>query len=619
MIPNTEPRFTPPGLSPSDREHLAACGILDEVMDARGYWTARSAHEVPTVFAKGQRRPGLVIPSLSPLGEVRYQLRVRERRRKRDGTLAGKYEKPYGSENGLDVNPLMLEEVRSGTSLLIHTEGCKGVDACASIGDGVAAIGDGGVHCFGKKGTKGTVPIDDFSAVNMRRPHLIVYDADARTNDNVQEGLKRRVALTKKLAGPGWPVKVAYLPEIPDLEEPGKAGIDDFFAAGYDLSDLLKLAQDYEPVDVGEERVKRDSGLAALVEEMREGWLYHDWPSMIGTKSRRNITSATTARDVCLVGIERSKSTGKVIQHDEHGQLVVFPWSNTKWARAAAVSRPALIKAKKNLLAEGLLVEVEKPVDRKNPHTYALLIGREKPFTTKGEGPDIPKSSEVEGDRSEGGKRFGGPGSQGGKRFGDLPPRLRWSSGGWKPKRGVVPGTSKVRTTPERPPIPPTTRLGKVAGSVLDHLVVLGGGTTHEQLLDATHLTPKQASKPLAMLEEFRVVVRGEFAGEGVVLLADGWREALAQARRLTGEHEATQRERERMRERAQAWAEQQTDWSYVQRQRKRRQREPWKPSTDAERVNALVVSGMGRRFAAEAVYGDDPPHGPRCACPECF
>jgi hypothetical protein len=350
---------------------------------------------------------------------------------------------------------------------------------------------------------------------------------------------------------------------------------------------------------------------------MYEGWISYDWPAMIGTKTRRNITSGETARDACLAAIQRSESAGKLTELPDGTLVVEFPWSNTRWAQGTAVSRPTLIKAKKNLIAEGLLVEVHKPGDRKNPHTYALLIGKQKPLTTKGEGPDINRTSEENPDEETPpvcGKRFVDLPR-------DLPPRLRWSSGGFKPKRGTVPGTSKVRTTPPRPAISPRKRLGKAAGAILDHLVVLGGATTHAQLLKDAHLTRAQADKPLAQLEEFRVIARepAEHAEDVSVLLTHEWRAALTTARRITGEQEATARERERMRERAQQWAQQQRDWSYVQRQRKRRQSGPWKPPTDAQRVDALVRAGMGRRHAAREVYGDDPPHGPACACPECY
>src|SRR5215211_7330051 len=114
-------------LSDSHRRQLKASDISDEVAAARGYRTIRSRSEVPDEFADWQRRLGLLVPTYSPDGETAgHQLRPDKPIKRKSGD-APKYETPHGSRITLDVNPLMLGEVRRGDGDLWITEGCKKV------------------------------------------------------------------------------------------------------------------------------------------------------------------------------------------------------------------------------------------------------------------------------------------------------------------------------------------------------------------------------------------------------------------------------------------------------------------------------------------------------------
>ena len=121
----------PPRLSERHTRMLfEESGLDSDVVSERGYYTARKHSEVPEVFSKGQRRPGLVVPMYSPDGVTRgYQIRPNKPRKG-----GPKYESPFGGALVVDVHPRMLEEVRSGDGPILITEGGKTGDAATSRG-----------------------------------------------------------------------------------------------------------------------------------------------------------------------------------------------------------------------------------------------------------------------------------------------------------------------------------------------------------------------------------------------------------------------------------------------------------------------------------------------------
>jgi len=110
---------------------------------------------------------------------------------------------------------------------------------------------------------KGTVPLPCWQHVRLRgRRVIIVFDADARINPNVQEALGLAVMMLESL---GAIMLVVYLPEV---NGDSKAGVDDYLAVGGTVKELRLMAAPYQPVDVGAERMSRDERLRAAVENL---------------------------------------------------------------------------------------------------------------------------------------------------------------------------------------------------------------------------------------------------------------------------------------------------------------------------------------------------------------
>ncbi len=120
------PNAAPSTLSDSHRRMLLdESGMDPGVAEERGYHTARRRSEAPEILKGYQRKPGLVLPTLSPDGITRScQLRPDKPRKDRKGKPL-KYETPGGSGAILDVHPRMCEEVRSGTGDLWITEASR--------------------------------------------------------------------------------------------------------------------------------------------------------------------------------------------------------------------------------------------------------------------------------------------------------------------------------------------------------------------------------------------------------------------------------------------------------------------------------------------------------------
>ena len=127
-----------------------------------------------------------------------------------------------------------------------------------------------------------------------------------------------------------------------------------------------------------------------------------------------------------------------------------------------------------------------------------------------------------------------------------------WSSPEFKPKRGTVKGTRKVRQGPPREPRPAVKRLGKIRGAILDALDSHGGPMFINELADALHRRRARDlhRRNLPILEEARII---EVDGDTVALAGD-WLDRLEEQRELGGEIEAEQTARRRYRERSRAY-----------------------------------------------------------------
>jgi Domain of unknown function (DUF3854) len=324
------------------------------VGEARGYRTIRNRSEMPSEFATWQRRRGLLVPTYSPDGKTRgHQLRPDRPIRRKSGT-APKYETPTGSRITLDVNPLMLEEVRQGDGDLWATEGCKKVDALASRGE--PAVGFIGVWNMAEPKTKGAVPLACWQHVRLRgRRIIVVFDADARTNPDVQEALRRAVTM---LEGLGATVLVVYLPAV---NGDGKAGVDDYLAAGGTVAELRMMAGPYKPVDVGAERMSRDESLHALVEDLERQHASADWTASGGDADE----------DLYLALAARARKHGK--PHPD-GLWVEASWGALGFEAKIRSSR-TVGKGLVRLEARGLLYRDNEDRKEGRPGAFVLRAG----------------------------------------------------------------------------------------------------------------------------------------------------------------------------------------------------------------------------------------------------
>jgi len=502
-IPKPEPERIPqpPPLSGEHRRMLEVeSGISPEVIEARGYYTATRRADVPGVFPEWQRRLGLVIPTYSPDGEtVGYQLRPNKRRVK-----GPKYETPHGARITVDVNPLMLEEVRSGLSELWVTEGMRKVDSLTSRG--LATAGFTGVWNYATPGTKCADPLPCWRHVRLRgRTAIVVYDADARTNADVQEALRRLVVMLESL---GAVVLVVYLPPV---NGDGKAGVDDYLAAGGTIEALRSTARPYQQVDIARERLSRDEELRARVEDLECTFWEHEYKGRGGH----------SLRDMFKVLVDAAAEKGKLHRYGVRVQI-----AHRTLARRAKISSRTLSKAINRMEQEGLGYRDNE--GRKADETGAFVL-RAK---VRQYGGSLTSPREC------------GDGERESAR-GVLPlraPRLRWSSPAFQGRRGVVKGTRRVRLSLAPRPRPTVKRLGKIRGAVLDAVDAAGGSASVEEICEVLHRSRSRdlRRRTLPMLEEAHIIT----VEDGVVMLAPDWLERVEEARELSGEIEAERRER---------------------------------------------------------------------------
>ena len=511
------PAETRPDLSEEHRQEIfERSAITREVAEARGCRTIRNRSEIPDEFPPWQRRLGLLFPTNSPDGDTTgHQLKPRKpiRRKKKAGP---KYETPHGSRTTLDVNPLMMGEVRKGSGDLWITEGVKKTDSLTSRG--LATVGVIGVWNFAVPKSKSVIPLPCWSHVPLRsRRVYVVYDANTRTNPDVQEALRRLVSLLEKM---GADVLVVYLPAV---NGDWTAGVDDYLAAGGTVEELREMAAPYKPVDVGRERLKGDDKLAARVDALWRAWEEFDWSGLMGTGGRRNQTRGYSCRDAVKAVLDRLPGTGKVRPGG-----VGFSWAQRPWSRDAAVSDRTMPKIVRHLEAEGWIKRDESKRAAAEAASYVLTI---PPSILQQEG---SKQGGEEEQKERASARGYGPGAEG-LRGGPDVDRMSWSSPGWKAHRRTVPGTRKVRQSkiPRRERV---ERPGKVRGAVVDFLYLAGGSATLQEIV-AFLGAPRadNVRRLISWLADSGVV---EMVGNEVRLAGD-WSARLAEVRRRGGEYEA--------------------------------------------------------------------------------
>src|SRR5918994_2010428 len=211
-------------------------GIDPGVAAERGYYTAFRRSEVPEAFKDYQRRPGLVIPVLTPSGEHRVRRLRPDRPRKGKDGRARKYEQAGGVGCVLDVHPRNLDRLQDPAVPLWVVEGEKKGDALTSRGECAVALP--GVWNWQRSGEM----LPDWDHIELSgRTVYVCFDSDAWSNHNVQLALERLVAALEER---GTEVLVVHLEDKPDGS---KVGADDFFVAGGTVAELKMRARKFVP------------------------------------------------------------------------------------------------------------------------------------------------------------------------------------------------------------------------------------------------------------------------------------------------------------------------------------------------------------------------------------
>jgi hypothetical protein len=164
---------------------ISGSGISEEVVQARGYWTATDPDEMLELdFTKPQRRvPALVIPVHGIDGAVRFS-RVRPDNPRPDPKKPGKiikYEQPSGTPVTLDIHPFAREGLKDRSRRLWIVEGEKKGDALVSQGE--VAIALLGVWNWKKDDQ---MLLDWEGVPVMDREIIIAFDSDAAFNYQVR-------------------------------------------------------------------------------------------------------------------------------------------------------------------------------------------------------------------------------------------------------------------------------------------------------------------------------------------------------------------------------------------------------------------------------------------------
>ncbi len=222
-------------LAPQHEAKLRSSCVDVAVADERHYYSIMDAGDLRTLgFSAATVPPALAIPMYNYAGQTQTIVRPDQPRTAEDGKLV-KYDRPGGQRNIIDIHPRVRPVLQDPAVPLWITEAPLKADALISQGQNAI----GGVGCWffrTKSDSGGKVILPDFQHIAWNgRDVRIVFDSDVSTNANV--GLaERRLALY--LTGQGAHIRCARLPHAPDGS---KQGVDDYFAAGGTVPELMQL------------------------------------------------------------------------------------------------------------------------------------------------------------------------------------------------------------------------------------------------------------------------------------------------------------------------------------------------------------------------------------------
>ena len=479
-------------------------GIDPGVARERGVRTIGRGRELPDGFSRRQRRRGggLLFTVHRPSGETSHSYRPDAPDPENPGH---RYEQPCkhlgAPGNVLDVHPSVRNLIDDRSVPVIFVEGIKKADSILSAarreGVRVLVVAVTGVWNWM---ADGEAIADMFDIPVEGRRVTICFDSDMLRNPSVQDAARR---ISEHLLGREAEVFITYLR---DQDDGSKTGADDFLASGGTLAELRMLTRRYDPDNFVRLRLSRDEKLRAKLEDLERRFWMEEWKGMGGH----------TDRDTALKLIEAAFRYGKPV---EGGVQVRKSWGSLQVE--AKVAPRTLSKALRRLEDRGFILERVK--GKKADKTGGFVL----------------RASVYQGRTEQGTEQKATQPLQA-LHAGTIhlrAPRLRWSSPGYKPRRGTSRDTRRVRQGPPPEARPAVRRLGKVRGAIVDALDASGGELAMRDIADVLHRKrPRDIRRRnLPMLEDAGILtVDGD-----VVTLADNWLERLEDARRLGLEVEA--------------------------------------------------------------------------------
>ena len=216
------------------------------LIEQRGYQSLPQPEDlIDRGFSKAQATtaPALGIPLWDVHGQRHgWQIRPDAPRQLSSGKIF-KYELPKGDRLILDVHPGVQPLLGDPQAPMWITEGIRKGDALAS--QGVCALGlIGGVWGFrgsNEHGGKVILPDWDYVALNGREV-IVVYDSDIYLKPNVERALQALYRLLRDRAAR------PRLVQWPEAYRQTTIGVDDFFAHGHTLEELLAMIPPMGPL-----------------------------------------------------------------------------------------------------------------------------------------------------------------------------------------------------------------------------------------------------------------------------------------------------------------------------------------------------------------------------------
>jgi putative DNA primase/helicase len=219
--------------------------IAEPIITGRGYLSLPDPGDIREIGfskAQGNAAPALGIPRWDVHGQRHgWQIRPDAPRQFKDGSVA-RYENAKGDHLILDVHPSVQPLLGNPAVPLWITEGIPKGDSLVSKGCcTIALAGVDGFRGKNEHGGKVILPDWDYVALNDRLVY-VVYDSDIYQKPNVEAALKALYQfLRSRHARPG-------LVQWPEPYRQGKTGVDDYFAQGGTIEDLLAMVPPMGPL-----------------------------------------------------------------------------------------------------------------------------------------------------------------------------------------------------------------------------------------------------------------------------------------------------------------------------------------------------------------------------------